>query len=53
MRAAAMRSMVCALAGAAALATCCGGERAAANPKRNVLYIVFDDLRPDLEPYGQ
>ena len=24
---------------------------AAPKPKRNVLYIVFDDLRPDLSPY--
>jgi hypothetical protein len=34
---------------AASLALAAAG--AAAAPKRNVLYIVFDDLRPDLSPY--
>jgi iduronate 2-sulfatase len=38
-------------AAAAALATPAAGS--AASSKRNVLYIVFDDLRPDLSPYGQ
>ena len=35
------------LAAAAALVV----SASAAAPKRNVLYIVFDDLRPDLSPY--
>ena len=41
--------LVAALLSAAAAAA----AKSAAAAKRNVLYIVFDDLRPDLSPYQE
>ena len=43
----------CAVITLLSIVALCNGAPAKGAPPRNVLYLVFDDLRPDLSAYGQ